>query len=52
MIEINLIPESYRKSKRLKQILALAIGGGILGATVMIGLYVYTFAQVSIDPGN
>ena len=52
MIEINLVPESYYKAKRLKKILALAIGGGIIGAAIMVVLYGIAFTRVAILKGD
>ncbi|OGF48652.1 MAG: hypothetical protein A2231_01470 [Candidatus Firestonebacteria bacterium RIFOXYA2_FULL_40_8] len=46
LIEINLLPESYYKAKRLKQMIALAILIVIVVAASMIGLYLVTLAQV------
>ena len=48
MIEINLVPESFYRAKRLRKILAVAIGGGILGAAIMVLLYAFTLARVTI----
>ncbi|OGF45913.1 MAG: hypothetical protein A2452_06250 [Candidatus Firestonebacteria bacterium RIFOXYC2_FULL_39_67] len=46
LIEINLLPESYYKAKRLKQMIALGILIVIVVVTGMVGLYLVTLAQV------
>ncbi|OGF50711.1 MAG: hypothetical protein A2044_03965, partial [Candidatus Firestonebacteria bacterium GWA2_43_8] len=45
LIEINLLPESYYKAKRLKQMIALGILIVIVVVAGMVGLYVVTLAQ-------
>ena len=47
LIEINLLPESYYKAKRLRQMIALAILGVIVVVAVMVGLYGVVFAQIA-----
>ena len=47
LIEINLLPESYYKAKRLRQMIALAILGVIVVVAVMVGLYAVVLAQLA-----
>jgi len=47
MIEINLLPESYFKAKRKKQIIAAVIGGGILLAICLVVLYLFTLMNIA-----
>jgi len=47
LIEINLLPQSYFKAKRLKKIIVLAVLGVIVVVAVMVGLYTIVLAQLS-----
>jgi len=47
LIEINLLPESYYKAKRLKKMIAMAILISIMLVSIMLGLYLITLAQLS-----
>ena len=52
MLELNLVPESYFKAKRMARILAVAIGGGILLIAILAMFYVYTMSQISNLKGD
>ncbi|MFH1825380.1 MAG: PilN domain-containing protein [Candidatus Firestonebacteria bacterium] len=52
MIEINLLPDSYFKAKRKKQIIAAITGGVILFAVILVGLYLFTLMNVARISGE
>jgi len=47
LIEINLLPESYYKAKRLKRIIAFAVIGVIVVVAVMVGLYAVVLTELT-----
>lgn len=52
MIEINLLPESFYKSKRKKQLILIITGAAFVAAAVLVGLYVLAFMRVTILNGR
>ncbi len=52
MLELNLVPDSYFKAKRMARILAIAIVSAVLLVAIMALIYLYMVTQVSNTKGD